>query len=266
MKFLEIVRFEFFYQAHRIRTWLYFAVLLVVAYLLTKNGIASARDSSVEANSPYGIAITTVICNVLWMLIATAVAGSAAARDVQTRMHPLVYTTPISKADYLGGRLVAAFVLNALILLMVPAGMVLALLMPGAEPEVLGPFRPAAYLSAYVAMALPTAFAVTTIQFSLAALNRRAAVSYLGSVLLLVTVSIGAGAVINLLRMPTLGKLLDPIGYVTVVGVVSKAWTPTEKNTILIGMQGSMLANRILWIGIGFSVLGFTYRRFRYVP
>ncbi len=34
-------------------------------------------------------------------------------------------------------------------------------------------------------MALPTAFAVTAIQFSLAALNRRAAVNYLGSVLLL---------------------------------------------------------------------------------
>jgi len=120
----------------------YFAVLLVVAYLLTRSGIDSARDSStpILANSPYGIAVTTVICNLLWMLIATAVAGSAAARDVQTRMHPLVYTTPISKADYLGGRFVAAFVLNALILLMVPAGIVLALLMPGAEPEILGPF------------------------------------------------------------------------------------------------------------------------------
>jgi len=92
-------------------------------------------------------------------------------------------------------------------------------------------------------MALPTAFAMTTIQFSLAALNRRAAVSYLGSVVLLVTVSIGPGG-----YQPspdaTLGKLLDPIGYITVVGVLSKAWTPIEKNTFLIGMQGSMLANR----------------------
>ena len=55
--------------------------------------------------------------------MAPAVAGGAAARDVQTRMHPLIYTTPISKADYLGGRFLAAFVLNALILLAVPLGM-----------------------------------------------------------------------------------------------------------------------------------------------
>ena len=34
-----------------------------------------------------------------------------AARDVQTRMHPLTYTAPVSKADYLGGRFLAGFIL-----------------------------------------------------------------------------------------------------------------------------------------------------------
>jgi hypothetical protein len=41
------------------------------------------------------------------------VGGAAAARDVQTRMHPLTYTAPVSKADYLEGRFLAAFVLKA---------------------------------------------------------------------------------------------------------------------------------------------------------
>lgn len=39
--------------------------------------------------------------------------GAAAARDVQTRMHPLTCTALVSKADYLGGRFLAAFVLKA---------------------------------------------------------------------------------------------------------------------------------------------------------
>jgi ABC-2 type transport system permease protein len=207
---------------------------LVVAYLLTRGGIDSARDGSppILANSPYGIAVTTLLCNVLWMLIATGVAGSAAARDVQTRMHPLVYTTPVSKADYLGGRFLAALVLNALILLMVPAGILLALLVPGAAPEILGPFRSAAYLSVYVVLALPTALSVAAIQFSLAALSGRAAVGYVGSLFLLVTVFI-SGAVRNLLQMPTLGQLLEPMGLY----VLSSSWTPIEKNTLLVGMQ-----------------------------
>jgi len=94
VKFREIFRFEFMYQARRVRTWLYFAVLFVVAHQL--------RD--VAHNSPFAIAQETVLTGLLWMLMVPAVAGSAAARDEQTRMHPLVYTTPISKADYLGFR------------------------------------------------------------------------------------------------------------------------------------------------------------------
>ncbi len=48
MKFREIFRFEFVYQARRVRTWLYFAVLFVVAYLMqelhddARNGGASS--------------------------------------------------------------------------------------------------------------------------------------------------------------------------------------------------------------------------------
>jgi ABC-2 type transport system permease protein len=260
VRFREIFFFEFMYQARRVRTWLYFAVLLVVAYLIGRNSIDDARNGAVLVNSPYVIAGSTVIGSLLWLLMASAVAGSAAARDVQTRMHPLIYATPVSKAEYLGGRFFAALFLNALILLAVPMGILLSLPAPGVEPEILGPFRPAAYVSAYFLIALPTAFVVTAVEFSLAALRGRAVASYLG-MLLVVTVSIGAGAVVNLLQMPTLGKLLDPIGY-TIVD--SKAWTPIEKNTLLIGLQGSMLTKDILWVGIGLGVLAFTHRRFRF--
>ena len=73
MKFREIFRFEFVYQAHRVRTWLYFAVLFAVAYLLMRT--AGAGDGVV--NSPYAIAQQTVLTCVLWILMAPAVAGSA---------------------------------------------------------------------------------------------------------------------------------------------------------------------------------------------
>ena len=265
MKLREIFRFEFLYQVQRVRTWLYFAILFVVAWRLVITSGGDPGSGHALATSPYDIAIDTVICNLLWVLLASAVAGSAASRDVQTLMDPLVYTTPISNADYVAGRFLAAFALNALILLMVPAGMLLAVLLQGAEPGTLGPFRPASYLSAYFIQALPTAFAVSAIQFSLAALNRRAVMSYVGSVFLVIFVSIIGGVVINLLQRPTLGRLLDPIGYITVIGVLSKTWTPIEKNTLLIGLQGWMLANRILWIGIGLAVLALTHRRFRHV-
>lgn len=266
MKFRGIVRFEFAYQLRRVSTWLFFAVLGVVAFLFIRgNYISDARNGDFFLNAPWVIAAVTVLCSLLWLLVAAAVAGDAAARDVQTRMHPLTYTAPVSRAEYLGGRFLAAFILNALILLAVPAGILLALYSPGVESEILGPFRPAAYLTAYAFISLPNAFVATAIQFSLATLNRRAMASYLGSVLLFVTAYIVAGAVANPLHMPRLGKLLDPIGVITVVGYVSKAWTTIEKNTRLIELYGLLLWNRLFWLVIAVGTLAFTHFRFRFI-
>jgi len=259
VKFREIFRFEFVYQARRLRTWLYFAVLFVVAYLLMRT--AGAGDGVV--NSAYAIAQQSVLTGLLWTLMAPAVAGNAAARDVQTRMHPLVYTTPISKADYLGGRFLAAFVLNALILIAVPLGMLAALFLPGVEPEIVGPFRPAAYLSSYGLLALPTAFTFTAVQFSLAALKRRPIVSYLGSVVLLFVTASSAGLATNVLQMRSLGELLDPTCRINVLVLMADTFTPLEMNTVLIGLERSILANRFLWIGVALAILAFTHVRFR---
>jgi ABC-2 type transport system permease protein len=257
--FREIFRFELVYQARRVRTWLYGAVLFVVAYLLMRT--AGPGDGVV--NSPFAIAQQTVLTCMLWILMAPAVAGSAAARDAQTRMHPLVYTTPISKTDYLGGRFLAALALNALLLLAVPMGILAALIVPGMDPETVGQLRPAVYLSSYGVLALTTALTVTAVQFTLAALTRRTIVSYLGSVLFFVIVSIGAGTTINLLKMPTLGNLLDPIGFITILGIMADTWTPLQKETVLIGVDNSVLANRLLWVGLALGLLAFTHARFR---
>lgn len=251
MKFREIFRFEFMYQARRVRTWLYFAVLFVVACLL-RNGVV---------NSPFAIAQETILAGMLWILMAPAVAGGAAARDVQTQMHPLVYTTPISKTDYLGGRFLAAFVINALILLAVPLGMLADFLWPGVKSEIVGPFPPAVYLSAYGVLALPTAFTFTAVQFSLAALRRRPVVSYLGTVLFFV-VGVTAAVVTNVLRMPTLGMLLDPTVRIILV-IIPETLTPLALNAALFGLEKTILANRILWVGVALAILAFTHRRFR---
>jgi hypothetical protein len=110
---------------------------------------------------------------------------------------------------------------------------------------------------------LPTAFTFTAVQFSLAALKRRAILSYLGTLLFFVTVGVPAALVLNVLQMPALGQLLDPTCRLTVLIFMSDTLTPLEKNTVLIGLESSILANRLLWIGVALAVLVFTHVRFR---
>jgi ABC-type transport system involved in multi-copper enzyme maturation permease subunit len=264
MKLREIFRFEFAYQIHRPWPWLSFAILVVFAFQNTRVGIVPVTlPQDFILNSPFIIAAVSVFSCLIWLLIAPAIAGEAAARDVHTRMHPLTYTAPVSKAEYLGGRFLAALVLNALILLGVQVGSLLAAYAPGVDPEIIGPFRPAAYLAAYALIGLPNAFIATTIQFSSALLSGRAMASYLGSLLILF-LSYPVSIIVSYpLALPALGKMTDPIGAIAIMNAMMSEWTIVEKNIRMFGLEGPMLWNRLLWLGIALATLAFIHLRFR---
>lgn len=265
MKLWKTFLFEFAYQARRVSTWLYFVVLVFFAFTQIVGGyLPGARSGGYFLSAPFVIASVTVFCCLIWLLAVAYLAGDAAARDVETGMHSLTYTAPASKADYLGGRFLAAFVLNALILLAVPAGILLGLHAPEVEAEIRGPFRPAAYLAAYAFIALPNAFIGTAVQFSLATLGRRAVASFVGGVLLLAVTYATVGAVALFLDRDV-GQWLDPIGVVTILSDnLTSGWTPNELNTRVIWLEGSWLASRLLWLGIALATLAFTHFRFRF--
>jgi ABC-2 type transport system permease protein len=264
MKFREIFRFELAYQVRRAWTWLFFAALVVFAFLMTRDGtLAEALLDEFFINSPFAVAKTTVTCSLIWLLVAAVVAGESAARDVATGMHPLTWTAPVSKAEYLGGRFLAALVLNALILLAVQAGILLAVYSPGVDAGLIGPFRPAAYLTAYAFLALPNAFVATAIQFSLAARSGRPMTSYLGSVLLFF-MSYVVGLFLLFQGRQDVANLLDPIGVHFILSELSHLWTTIEKSTRLLEMEGTVLTNRLLWLGVALGALAVTYVRFRF--
>ena len=264
MKLWEVFRFEIAQQLRRLPTWLYFAVVLGFTYMMgTEEYVNNARNGGYFLNAPFVIASVATIGSMIGLLITASLAGDAGARDVQTRMHPLLYTAPVGKANYLRGRFLAAFLLNLLILVAVPVGLVLAALIPRAEADLIGPFRPGVYLGAYVFLVLPNAFIVTALLFSLSALSRKAVATYFGSALLFFHTNFSWQFVAGTLGWWKLARLLDPFGL-AVLSELSKAWTPAQKNTLLVGLQGPLLANRALWLGIALSALALTHRRFRF--
>lgn len=264
MKLLGIFRFELAYQLRRPWSWLSLAVLTVFAFVNTRVAIVPVTlPQDFILNSPFIIAAVTVFSCQVWLLVAPAVAGEAAARDVHTGMYPLTYTSPVSKSEYLGGRFLAALVLNALILLGVQVGSLLAAFGPGANPEIIGPFRPAAYLAAYGLIALPNALIATAIQFSAALLSGRPMASYIGSFGLFF---LSYPVTVALYMSPLRGLALtaDPIGIFAIMNAMMSEWTIVEKNVRMFTLEGPMLWNRLVWIGVALLTLAFVHLRFRF--
>jgi ABC-type transport system involved in multi-copper enzyme maturation permease subunit len=257
-----IFRFELAYQLRRPWTWGIFAVVLVVCFLITRDAaVADALYEDFFVNSPFSIAITTVVGGLLWLVTAPIVAGEAGGRDVASGMHPLVYAAPVRRMEYLAGRFLAALALNALLLVAVQLGCLLAVWSPGVNAETIGPFRLASYVTAYAFLSLPNAFVATALQFSLATRTGRPMASYLASLFL---IFMGFFVASLLLFRRGLGTLLDPTGIRFVVEDIAHLWTTVEKNTRLLALEGIVLENRLAWMGLAAAVLAYTALRFRF--
>ena len=264
MRLREIYRFELAYQVRRIWPWLFAAVLVVVAYLMARdNSLADAMYEDFYVNSPFAIAKSTVVGTLLWLMVAAAIAGEAGARDVATGLYPLVYTTPVHKGEYLAGRFLAALTINAVLLLVVQIGILLGIYAPPLAGANIGPFRPSAYVTSYLYLSLPNAVFATALQFGLATRTGRPMASYLGSFVLFF-MGFFVATIIRFVVRPTLGMVLDPIGVNYVLDGLAHDWTVVEKKTRLIGLEGTVLYNRVFWLAIGLCALAFTFARFQF--
>lgn len=259
----EIFRFELTYQLRRVSTRIYLAIFVAVAAATTWSFLADARRDGYFFNAPIITAVVTILASMFALLIIAGVTGDAATRDVEARMDSLLYTTPLRKASYLAGRFLGAFAVTALLLLGVPIGLLIATAMPGVEPQLLGAFRAEAYLTSYFFFALPNAFVATAVLFSIAALSRRAITTYAGAAMLFFTSMFSLEFLASKLGKWGLGKLLDPLGF-TALNALWRSLNPIQKNTHLIGLEGALLTNRLLWLGVAIGVLAFAYFRFRF--
>ena len=266
---LAIATFEFRTRIRRISTWVYFAIFAALAMLwiaaaggTIPGAIVSFGSGKVWINSPYAIAQTVAFLGMVSLTVVAAVMGRAIQQDFEYRIEAFFFTAPIRKRDYLAGRFIGAVAVLVVILSGIPLGSAAGLLLPGIDPDRVGPMRVLAYVTPYLTMLLPNVIVLGGVFFCIAALTRRMLPVYICSVLLLV----GYLAATGLLRdmdNKTLAALLDPFG-VTANSKLTEYWSISERNTRLVPLEGLLLWNRVLWLALGAIALGICSYRFAF--
>jgi ABC-2 type transport system permease protein len=254
----EVFRFELEYRLRAPSTWIYAAVLFGLPFVM----LNIVNGSSSKLNSPEMVAVITSILSMVGMLVTAALFGDAATRDVQSGMHPLVYTTPLRTWEYLGGRFAGALVVNTVMLLGVPLGQALGAQMPWADPRMFGPFRAASYAQPYLLFLLPNMLLMGAVLFAVAALTRQTVAAHLGAVSILVGNTF-AGELAEQVQSRRLAALLDPFGIVAMEDL-TRYWTPAQKNGQLLGFPDVLVWNRMIWLAVAVLVLALLLYRFRF--
>jgi ABC-2 type transport system permease protein len=254
----EVFRYELGYRLRAGATWAYAGILFALAFFFMAG---PGSDGAGFANAPDRVADFTAIAGTFGMLVTAALFGDAAVRDVQAGMDPLVFTTPVTRGQYLGGRFLAAFAANALVAVAIPLGLLAyAHTLPDAGE--VGPFRAAAYVQPYLLLLLPNVAVVGAILFAVAARARQIVPVYLAAVAIFIATLVGLNHREQIAH-PALRMLADPLGMGTMRDATA-LWTLAERNTRLVALPETLLWNRLLWLAIGAAVLLVLLRAFRF--
>ena len=261
MRLREVFRYEFAYRIRSRSTWIQALFLFLVigwGTLATADG-----HEAIHANAPQQIAQLTVLFGGMFgLLVSASVFGDAAVRDVAAGMDPLLFTTRLRTGEFLGGRFLAALAVNAILVVAIPLGHIVATMTPLMQPGTLGPFRPAAYLQPLRLFLLPNLVLVGAILFSIGSLTRQVVPVFLAAIGIFIGY-IAAANYWHTLGNPTLSVLGDPLG-INALAELYRFRPPAEQNARLIGVPSILILNRVIWLAVGGGVLAVLHRVFRF--
>jgi ABC-2 type transport system permease protein len=257
VKLEEVFRFEVAYQLRRTSTWVFAALLTALPVVMMQ----AFADGPLHLNAPVTIATVSTLAGLIGVLATATLFGDAATRDVATGTYPLFYTSPLPGSAYLGGRFLGALVVNAILLLGIPLGLLIGTRMPYAMEVTFGPLQAAAYTQPLLLFTLPNLLITAAILFAVATLSRRMLPTYVAGIGLLIGYLFAIerqGSVQNRL----VPMLLDPFGAAP-LQEITRYWTEVEQNVRLLGFPPILLWNRLLWLGLAAATLVLLHRRFR---
>lgn len=262
--------------AHRLRqfsTHVYAFIFFAVSFVLMNalggafsdaNVVIGGMGPNTHANSPYALAVVTLFLTLLGLILTAPFMGQSVYRDYQSGIDPLIFTTPISKAKYLGSRFLGAVLVHLYLYAGLTGGLLLGTVVPWVDPGQFGSFSLAAYLWPYFVYVLPNLVWVGGLFVALPALTRRMLPNYIGGVLLFMGYNIAAVLVGgDALQNSRIASVIDPFGLIS-TQQLTRYWTTAEQNAQLIPLEGMVLVNRLLWLGVGLALIVGLYARFRF--
>jgi hypothetical protein len=264
-----IASFEFRSRLKLISTWVYFLVFFALAmvWFAAAGGLFASANVSfgsgkVAINSPFGLAITITVLGIFGTTVIAAITGRAVQQDFEYRTQTFFFTSPIDKAQYLGGRFIGALGVVLVVFSSMALGAFCATYLPHMDAERLAPNRWSSYLLPMLIITVPNAILIGGVFFSLAAATRKMLPVYVGSVVLLIGWLLSA-QLLSDLDYKFLSGMIDPFGS-RALEVLTEYWSVAERNARPIPLAGVLLWNRVMWLGIAAVICAVCVWRFSF--
>jgi aminopeptidase N/ABC-type transport system involved in multi-copper enzyme maturation permease subunit len=262
--FLRVARFELRYQIKNPVFW----VAAVLFFLMTFGAMASetiqiGAGGNIHKNSPVALTQVQIILGLFFMFVTTAFVANVVVRDDETGFGPIVRSTPITRLQYLGGRFAGAIAAATLAYLFIPLGLWIGSLMPWVDSETLGPNRLSYYAYGLFVFGVPNLLVTGAVFFTAATLTRSMMWTYVAVVVFFLAWLILGGIAQAKPELRDSIALIEPFG-IGAMGNATRYWTTAERNLVLPALEGAILLNRLIWLGVAAAFLAFAIARYRF--
>lgn len=178
--FREFFSFEIRFRAKSVSTYIYFLLWLAFGFLTVASesfGPVGNSNGKVLLNGPYGIMFNNLGAALFGVIIIAAIFGTSVLRDFQRDTYQMLFTKPISKFAYLGGRWAGSFVTTVFVFSGLLVGTYVGTFAPWADHTRIGPNHLWWYLQPFLSITVIQIFFLGTLFFTVAALSRKSSSS-----------------------------------------------------------------------------------------
>ena len=248
--------------------YIYFAVFFILAFFVMASAVGyfdifSTTTASVTImNSPIAINSLLNSLSQLTNFIIPTIIGATVYRDFKYNTHPLLYSYPFDKFDYLIGKFLSGFIITIIITFGIGLAFILATALPFANENLLGPFHLWAYFQGYFVFVIPNVFFIGAVVFTLVTLTRNLYIGFIFVIALIFIRSIIGLATKNM-DDRFVASLFEPFGN-QALSYVTQYWTIEDQNKLNIPMDKAIVYNRLIWISVGIVSLIITYFSFSF--
>jgi ABC-2 type transport system permease protein len=258
--FWEFFTFELKFRLKSLSTYVYFGMWFFISFLaIAAEDVISTGNGKQLLNGPLSTIRLYILLSLFGVIVMAAIFGTSVLRDFQRDTYQLVFTKPISKFAYLGGRWAGSFVTCVFAFSGMVFGEASGTLAPWADHTRIVSGHAWWYWQPFFSIVVVQIFFLGSLFFMVAALSRKIFIVYLqGVALFMVYLIVDAVFAASRSLEHFWSGILDPIGL-EMQDAITRYWTVPEKNTLLFSWSGVFLYNRVLWIAVGIIALVVTY-------
>lgn len=266
--FYSIFSFEIRYWFRKPLFYIYCGIMFFLSTFIMAaaagifEGITATINSVTIVNSAIAINGLLNEMTVIMFFLLPSIIGGTIFKDFDNEMHSVTFSYPFKKWEYLLAKFLSGLTITIIVLSFAAIGIMLGSVLPGTNPELLGPFILMNYVQSFVYYLIPNLVFYGAIVFAVVTFTRNVSVGFI-TVLALIILQSFAGVLTQDSDNKILTAMLDPFGSLA-NNYYTEYWTIYERNENPLPFGDIILYNRLLWTGIGLLVFGFVYRTFSF--